>query len=70
MNCLKTNPQNLDCLLSLGVSCTNTLDEVRAMSYLKQWLLFNPKYKSIQFDPQVIPDNVMNELSFKVEHVK
>lgn len=55
MNCLKTNPQNLDCLLSFGVSCTNTLDEVKAMHYLKQWLLFNPKYKDIQFDPNIIP---------------
>ncbi len=58
MNCLKTNPQNLDCLLSLGVSCTNTLDEVRAMNYLKQWLIFNPKYKNLKFDHQVIPDNI------------
>lgn len=25
-NCLKYSPNNLDCLLSLGVSCTNVLD--------------------------------------------
>lgn len=26
INCLKHSPQNLDCLLSLGVSCANVLD--------------------------------------------
>lgn len=70
MNCLKSNPQNLDCLLSLGVSCANTLDEVKAMYYLKQWMLYNPKYKSIKFDPQVIPDNIQDQITFSMEDVK
>lgn len=66
MNCLKTNPQNLDCLLSLGVSCTNTLDEVKAMYYLKQWLLLNPKYKDIKFDTNIIPENIQDQMTFKM----
>lgn len=32
------DPLNLDVLLSLGVSCTNNLDETQAMTYLKIWL--------------------------------
>ncbi len=36
------------------------------MYYLKQWLLFNPKYKTIQFDPQIIPDNIEQQITFKV----
>jgi peroxin-5 len=68
-NCLKYNPQNLDCLLSLGVSCTNVLDEVKAMNYLKRWLMINPKYKALQID-QIIPDNMVNLSTYKIEDIK
>ncbi len=50
---LKANhydPSNLDTLLALGISCTNTLDEVRAMSFLKQWMIKNPKYQNINLN--------------------
>lgn len=40
------------------------------MYYLKQWLLLNPKYKAIQFNPNVIPENIQDQITFKVEHVK
>ena len=56
LNALKYEPDNLDILLALGISCTNILDEVKAMGFLKQWLIKNPKYQSIQVNPQIIPD--------------
>jgi peroxin-5 len=65
LNCLKYNPDNLDCLLSLGVSCANTLDEVKAMNFLKRWLMLNPKYKMTGID-HIIPDEVVNQPTYKV----
>lgn len=56
MNSLQHNPENLDSLLSLGVSCTNILDEVKAMNFLKKWIILNPKYKYLNVDPSIIPD--------------
>jgi peroxin-5 len=69
LNCLKYNPDNLDCLLSLGVSCANTLDEVKAMNFLKRWLMLNPKYKMTGID-QIIPDEMINQPTYKVEEIK
>jgi len=66
LNCLKYNPDNLDCLLSLGVSCANTLDEVKAMNFLKRWLMLNPKYKMTGID-HIIPDDMINQPTYKVE---
>lgn len=68
-NCLKTNPDNLDCLLSLGVSCTNVLDEVKAMNFLKRWIMLNPKYK-LQGIDQIIPDDMVNLPTYKTEDIK
>ena len=50
VNALRGDPQNLDSLLSLGVSCTNILDEVKAMNYLKHWIINNPKYAALKPD--------------------
>ena len=69
LNCLKYNPQNLDCLLSLGISCTNTLDEVKAMNFLKRWLMLNPKYQMKGID-NIIPDSMVNQPTYKVEDIK
>jgi peroxin-5 len=69
MNCLKNNPQNLDCLLSLGVSCTNILDEVKAMNFLKRWIMFNPKYK-IQNIENIIPEEIVNQPTYQIEQIK
>lgn len=68
-NCLKYNPSNLDCLLSLGVSCTNVLDEVKAMNYLKRWIMLNPKYKMEHIN-NIIPDQMSNLPTYKVEDIK
>ncbi|KAM3135554.1 hypothetical protein pb186bvf_012410 [Paramecium bursaria] len=56
LNALKYAPDELDTLSALGVSCTNTLDEVRAMNYLKHWIMKNKIY-DLQIDPTIIPDN-------------
>lgn len=66
MNSIKYNPENLDSLLSLGVSCTNILDEVKAMNFLKKWIILNPKYKHLNVDPNIIPDDQSNLYSYKI----
>ena len=68
-NCLKHDPNNLDCLLSLGVSCTNVLDEVKAMNYLKRWIMLNPKYRMEQV-AGIIPENMVDLPSYKVEDIR
>ena len=65
-NCLKYNPDNLDTHLSLGISCTNILDEVKAMNYLKKWIMLNPKYQMKNID-NIIPDEMVNLPTYKVE---
>jgi peroxin-5 len=55
LNALKLEPTNLDTLLALGVSCTNTLDEVKAMNFLKNWMINNPKYQTLNLNPDIIP---------------
>ena len=70
MNSIKYNPENLDSLLSLGVSCTNILDEVKAMNFLKKWIILNPKYKHLNVDPNIIPDDQSNLYTYKIEEIK
>ena len=70
MNSIKYNPENLDSLLSLGVSCTNILDEVKAMNFLKKWIILNPKYKHLGIDPNIIPDNEVDYNTYKIEDIK
>lgn len=70
LNALEIEPANLDTLLSLGVSCTNTLDEVKAMNYLKKWMINNPKFKAIGINPNVIPDEIANQYSFEIDDIK
>lgn len=60
---------NLDTLLQLGVSCTNTVDEVSAMGYLKDWLMKNPKYSSISVDPTIVYEKPGGE-DYTVEEIK
>jgi hypothetical protein len=56
-------------LLSLGVSCANTLDEVKAMNFLKRWIMLNPKYQIKGID-QIIPDEVANQPNYRIEDIK
>lgn len=70
MNSINHNPENLDSLLSLGISCTNVLDEVKAMNFLKKWIILNPKYKHLNVDPAVIPDHEVDLYSYKIEDIK
>jgi peroxin-5 len=60
----------LDSLLSLGISCTNILDEIKAMNYLKKWIICNPKYKHVNVDPNVIPDNQVDFYTYRIEDIK
>lgn len=57
-------------MLSLGVSCTNILDEVKAMNFLKKWIILNPKYKHLNVDPAIIPDHETDLYSYKIEDIK
>lgn len=70
MNSIKFNPENLDSLLSLGVSCTNILDEVKAMNFLKKWIILNPKYKALNVDPSIIPDHETDLFTYKIDDIK
>mmetsp|Transcript_14435 Transcript_14435/g.12244 ORF Transcript_14435/g.12244 Transcript_14435/m.12244 type:complete len:86 (+) Transcript_14435:1202-1459(+) len=63
---MEIDNKDLDTLLTLGVSCTNILDEVQAMNHLKNWMLNNEKYKSLNLDPKIIPEN-SHDVQFKVE---
>lgn len=56
-------------MLSLGVSCANTLDEVKAMNFLKRWIMLNPKYQIKGID-QIIPDEVANQPNYRIEDIK
>lgn len=47
LNCLKFDETNLDTLLALGISCTNILDEVKGMNFLKSWLINNKNYAGL-----------------------
>ena len=57
MRALKESPNELDTLISLGVSCVNTLNEKEALSYLKCWLTKNPKY-NIEIDDDLINEDM------------
>lgn len=57
VNALRGDPKSLDSLLLLGVSCTNILDEVKAMNYLKHWMVNNPKYGVLKPDVLNYPNS-------------
>jgi peroxin-5 len=70
LNALKNEPNNLDTLLALGISCTNILDEVKAMNFLKQWMMKNPKYNSLlEIDPNIVPDD-QTIYDFSMDQIK
>ncbi|CAD8150419.1 unnamed protein product [Paramecium octaurelia] len=68
LNAMKQNPNELDTLSALGISCTNILDEVKAMSFLKQWLIRNPNYK-VPVDDSIVPDNT-NIYDYTLDQIK
>jgi len=69
LNAHKIDPQNLDNLLALGVSCTNILDEVQAMNHLKNWMLNNKNYQMINIDPNVIPNDGVGDM-WNIDDIK
>jgi hypothetical protein len=46
------------------------LDEVKAMNYLKKWIILNPKYKALNIDPNVIPDHETDLYTYKIDDLK
>eukprot|EP01017_Pseudomicrothorax_dubius_P007983 TRINITY_DN12582_c0_g1_i1.p1 TRINITY_DN12582_c0_g1~~TRINITY_DN12582_c0_g1_i1.p1 ORF type:complete len:661 (-),score=173.37 TRINITY_DN12582_c0_g1_i1:114-2096(-) len=65
---VEQDPSSFDTHLALGVSCTNILDEVRAMHHLNKYLLFNKKYAAIGINPQIVTMRQVDEYS--IEEVK
>ena len=53
IRCYEIDPYNLDSLIALGISCTNELDEQKALEHLKSWLQNNPDYSGIPA-PEVV----------------
>lgn len=41
------DPKNLDTLLSLSISCTNALEEDRALGFMREWLGNHPRYQEL-----------------------
>ncbi|CAK80273.1 unnamed protein product (macronuclear) [Paramecium tetraurelia] len=68
LNAMKQNPNELDTLSALGISCTNILDEVKAMSFLKQWLIKNPNY-TVPVDDSIVPGNT-NIYDYTLDQIK
>jgi peroxin-5 len=54
----------------LGISCTNILDEMKAMNYLKKWIILNPKYKHLNVDPNVIPDQEADVYAYRMDDLR
>ncbi len=55
--------QQKDTLYNLGISCTNILDEVKAMHYLAQWL--NIAHPGVPIDT-----SMFQESSYQLEEVR
>ena len=55
IQCLKkgheADPYNMDTLLQLGVSCTNELDQLDALKYLKQWIQNHEEFGTLLTAP-------------------
>jgi len=61
LHAIKADPKDQETLLLLGVSCTNTLDEVQAMHHLKNWLLINPKFSAVKVNPDLFPESILGK---------
>lgn len=62
---LACDSNNLEVLLSLGVSYTNELDQKRALEYLRQWLGKHPLHSTVMQNTSGPPDSSQN-LSFTI----
>ncbi|CAE7759624.1 PEX5 [Symbiodinium pilosum] len=52
----EVDPYNLDSLLALGVSCTNELDQLPALRYLRTWLENHEEHQALVEGVEVPPD--------------
>lgn len=48
----EVDPYNLDSLLALGVSCTNELDRLEALRYLREWMENHEEFQALTQDLQ------------------
>ncbi|KAL4481441.1 hypothetical protein ABPG74_007530 [Tetrahymena malaccensis] len=69
LNALKKDDTNPDTFLALGVSCTNILDEVKAMGFLKQWYLISDMQKAFPISADIVPDDKVYS-EFSTEDIK
>lgn len=47
LRALQADPENLEVLLSLGVSHTNELDQEQALGHLSKWLMHHPVHGAV-----------------------
>ncbi|CAJ1440678.1 unnamed protein product [Effrenium voratum] len=52
----EVDPYNLDSLLALGVSCTNELDQLPALRYLRTWIENHEEYQALVEGVQPPPE--------------
>ncbi|EGR28043.1 hypothetical protein IMG5_184450 [Ichthyophthirius multifiliis] len=70
LNALKTDNNNPDVFLALGVSCTNILDEVKAMNFLKQWYIISPLQQDLPISDNIIPQKNKEYDDYTIEEIK
>ena len=67
---LKEEPNNLDLLLEIVITCINELDQFEAMQYLHNWIKFHPEYKKY-LDPMNLmlnPERILIESKNTLEN--
>jgi peroxin-5 len=52
LKAIAIDPYNLQALMTIGVSYTNDLEQVRALNFLKTWLENNPDYNDLDMKQQ------------------
>jgi peroxin-5 len=66
---LACDPNNLEVLLSLGVSYTNEFDRKNAVEFLRRWLATHPRYGPMMRDKMMPPES-SQELSHAINLYK
>lgn len=61
----RLRPADRETLKLLGVSCSNVLDDVKALNFLKLWMLADERYAPL-IDPAVIPPAMLSSEQVKM----
>ncbi len=59
------DPTHLETLKLLSISCTNVLDDVKSLNFLKLWMLNNKLYAHLM-DPGIIPADMLTSEQVKM----